>query len=207
MLPTDQSSASSPSRRHPEKAAGSAHLSERERIQQKLRERAAALSAPRVKAAPAAVKRLITFRWRRQRWAVDNGQVQELIHVASPTALPGLPPAYLCLTHYRGDVFPVVDIAALFAIGEGSAATPTHALIVSDNGAAIAIAADAIEGVSKVDVANIAAMSPDTVTHSALQGLTPDQAILFDPHHLLGDSRLVVNDQPEMPSHTEGKAQ
>lgn len=211
MTQSDRTAISAPISRPPVRGqtqtGGDETSLSRERIRQKLRERASALAAPRVDAASGAVIKLISFSWRGQQWAVDADAVQEVIKVANPTALPGLPPAYLNLIHYRGEVFPLVNIAALFGIGSDCTGKPTHALIVGGNGSAIAIAADAVEGLSQIEVATIAAMPPDAANHDALQGLTPDLAILFDPHHLLGDARLVVNDQPATPSRTEGKAQ
>jgi purine-binding chemotaxis protein CheW len=176
-----------------------------ERIRQILRERSAVLAAPRTAARPTAVTRLVTFRRRGQRWAIDADQLQEVIDVANPTPLPGLPAIYIGLVHHRGEVYPVVDIALLFGIGSGEPGDHLKALIVSDGAAAVAIGADAIEGHTQIDSASIAQMAEGAATHQAMQGLTPDLAIVFDAHRMLADARLVVNEQPATPSRNEGE--
>lgn len=176
-----------------------------ERVRQVLRERAAALAKPRAEARPAAVARLIIFSRRGHRWAVDASQVREVIELPSLTPLPGVPATYLGLIHHRGEVYPVVDIGVPFGITAGEGGKHAQALIVDDNGTAVAIAADAIEGHAMIDAASIAEMTPEAATHPALQGLTPDLATVFDAHLLLADARLVVNDQPAASARSEGE--
>lgn len=176
-----------------------------ERARQVLRERSVALAKPRPKPRDFVRVSLIVFGRRGHRWATLGHQVREVIDLASITPLPGVPADYLGLIHHRGLIYPVVDVGALLGIAAGAPGKQAQALIVEGEGAAAAIAADAIEGYTTIDAASIAEMTPDAVAHPALQGLTPDLATVFDAYQLLADPRLVVNDQPAATARTEGR--
>jgi len=169
-----------------------------------LRARAMELAAPRIAPTTAPQVRIVAFTWRNQSWAVDSDFIDEVIPVASVTPLPNLALTYLGLIHYRGEIYPVVDISSVFDIANGPRQKPTHALLVKCNKGAIAIAAAGLEGASQVDASAISPMAAETAKHPAFRGLTPGLAILFDPVHLLDDSRMIVNEQPATTASVEG---
>lgn len=161
-----------------------------------LRARALELAAPRVTASTAPQVGIIAFAWRGQSWAVDSDFIDEVIPLTSMTPLPNLAGTYMGLIHYRGEIYPVVDISSVFDLSDGPRQKPTHALLVKCAKGVIAIAAMGLEGASTIDEAAISPMTAENAKHPALRGLTPNLAVLFDPVQLLDDSRMIVNEQP-----------
>lgn len=176
-----------------------------ERAREMLRRRSASLARPRARPRLGAMLDLIVFTRRGQRWATLGGHVREVIDLEGITPLPAVPPTYLGLIHHRGAVYPVIDLALLLGAPAGEPGKEALALIIESELAAVAIAADAVEGYRTVEAASIAEMTPQSAAHPALQGLTADGATVFDAHQLLADPRLVVNDQPAASPRHEGE--
>jgi purine-binding chemotaxis protein CheW len=169
-----------------------------------LRARAAALARPEVDAAPAVVANIIVFVIGGERYAFEAGLAFEAVPVAAITPLPGTPRFYLGLIGHRGSVFPLVDIRPLLGVERGAALSPNHAVLIIDGGSAIAVAVDAIDGLARIDAASIAVVPEGTARHKCIRGALPDTTTILDPHALLADARLVVNEQPAIQTRLDG---
>lgn len=185
---------------------GAGNGSDRADVLATLRARALKLAEPRITAAAVPRMRIVVFTWRDQSWAVDSDLIDEVIPVPPVTPLPGLPPSYMGLIHYRREIYPLIDISTLLDIASASRQKPTHALLVKCDRGAIALAATGLEGASAIDIASICAMASEDTRHPALRGLTPSRAVILDPHRLLDDARLIVNEQPATAATAEGNA-
>lgn len=76
------------------------------------------------------------------RYALALTDVCEVVRAPEITPLPGAPAAALGVMNLRGDVVPVLDVAALLGTGSGGADAPFAAVAGTDAGLA-ALATDA----------------------------------------------------------------
>lgn len=169
-----------------------------------LRRRAVAIAAPTSAAEAVVFTHLVGFGFRDRLFAVEVDQLTAIVDIAGMTEAPGLPPVYLGLINYRGDVYPVIDINPLLGSAPSDASQPTRAILVVHKDQAIAIAADHLFGLSPVDVSTIVLSEQKGAPHPATRGFLPSGAIVFDAHQLLFDTRLCVDDEPEAPNRNGG---
>jgi len=158
-----------------------------------LHERALALAGAKTEDAPAEIVELIVFRLGDRRYAVGIGDALESIGLAEITALPGVPPFYRGLISHGGIIYALVDLRPLAGDAIDGASAPTQAILFLSEAATIALAADAVESLVRVDAATIAAAPADSF--AAIRGVTPDGVIVLDVWTLLADARLVLDDR------------
>ena len=153
-----------------------------------LHARSDAIAAAHAAPPPVGVADLVVFAIGDARYAVDALEIAEVIDVPALTALPGVPPLYRGLLSHRGIVFPLLDIRPLVAARADERTAFAHALLFVSGAQTVAVGADAIEGLVRVEDATIVP-SPSP----AIRGTTPDGAVVLDVSVLLADARLVVD--------------
>jgi chemotaxis signal transduction protein len=161
-----------------------------------LQKRAQAVLAPPPAAVSTASIDFVVFRLGRIRYAVDARQAAAVFAIGKPTPLPGVPSFYLGLLNHHGAIYPLLDIRPLLGSASQDAIAPSHAIVAQSDINAIAIAADEIESLVRVDPDTIAPFDDESRSHIALQGTILDTVAVVDIAHLLRDARLVVDEQP-----------
>jgi chemotaxis signal transduction protein len=165
-------------------------------VRQTLRERAAALAAPRGSEAPVETLDLVVFRVGALALAAELGQVGEVFELSSHRSLPTAPKFYLGIMVHRGTVVPVIDLRPLLDLPQGDEPLPL-ALLVTAASHLVAVAVSGIDGVTRIDASAVAANAENRFVHNAVTGVLPDGVTVIDVHRLVLDARLVVNDEPQ----------
>jgi purine-binding chemotaxis protein CheW len=153
-----------------------------------LHSRSDAIAAANAAPSAAGIADLVVFAIGNARFAVDAVEIAEVIDVPALTALPGVPPLYHGLLSHRGIAFPLLDIRPLVGRAADAHGTFAHALLFVSEAQTVAVGADAIEGMVRVDDATI-----DPSPAPAIRGATSDGAVVLDVWVLLADPRLVVD--------------
>ncbi|HEY4135390.1 MAG TPA: chemotaxis protein CheW [Alphaproteobacteria bacterium] len=160
-----------------------------------LQRRAKALLTPPPAASSAALVDFVIFRLGRARYAVDARQAASVVAIGKPTPLPGVPPFYLGLINHHGAIYPLLDMRPILGASAQDPIAPTHAIVALSDVNAVAIAADEIESLVRVDPETVAAFDEESRGHVSLQGTVLDSVVIVDLPHLLRDARLIVDDQ------------
>ncbi len=162
-----------------------------------LRERARRLAAETTaRRAPEQVLHVIEFRLGGERYAVESAHVDAVAPLRQLVPVPGVPGFILGLAHVRGTIVAVVDLRVLFdlpcpALGDGG-----KLVMVRDGGREVGLVADEVPGARIVPVADIGA-PPSTfvdLRRDVVRGVAADGLAVLDARALLGDARLVVDE-------------
>lgn len=115
--------------------------------------------------------------------AITTRDVRRVAPMPELTPVPGLPPVYLGVVNYEGDVLPVVDLLQL--IGDRRAAGETPLMVVlGDVRPEIAIAVTIAEAVVRAPGWHATAGDP------IVRGILDGRRTVLDIEALLGDPRL-----------------
>ncbi len=101
-----------------------------ERLEAVYRERAAALAARQTRAAGPTGVRVLVFALGAERYALNFGDVTEVLPFAALTPVPGGPPELLGVMNVRGDIRSVVDLGRLLTTPERTDAAAGYVLLL-----------------------------------------------------------------------------
>jgi len=93
------------------------------------------------------LKNLVGFSLGNVRYAVAIASVKEIANPLPVVVLPHAPPACVGVADYRGDVVPVVDLRARFAMPPAEATRKTKWIVVDVAGRMAALVVDSVTGV------------------------------------------------------------
>jgi chemotaxis signal transduction protein len=132
------------------------------------------------------------------RYAVDANMVAEVVPLAEPTPLVSLTAAIVGVVNHRGRVIAIVDIASLLTREPAQAAETEFAVVVQAGGAWLALRADAVSGITRVDERDVrpAAELGDR-SDTVVRALTADMTAILDVETLSRDPRVEVDDEVE----------
>jgi purine-binding chemotaxis protein CheW len=160
-----------------------------------LAQRAAALARPRAAPpAPADALLLLEFSLGPDTYAIETRHVREVQAVRELTPLPGAPPWLPALTNLRGHLLAVLDLRRLLA-DDGQGLSNLNRLIVLEHPThRLALLADAVRGVARVPVAELAPPLPTlpALQRELLVGLAPGPTAVLDFAKLIAHPRLSV---------------
>jgi purine-binding chemotaxis protein CheW len=163
-----------------------------------LRERARRLAAETTTLrAPEQVLQVIEFRLGGERYAVESAHVAAVAPLRQLVPVPGVPGFILGLAHVRGMLVAVLDLRVLFDLPRPALGDGGKLVLVGDGGREIGLVADEVPGAREVPIAGIGA-PPTTfvdLRRDALRGIALDGLAVLDAHALLGDARLVVDEE------------
>lgn len=116
--------------------------------------------------------------------------VREVVRVAPLTPLPRTPAFLLGVSGHRGEVLPVVDLLRFLGKGEAKPSVRSRLLIGISGSYVVSFIADHVDGLKKVDVADIqpAPLGSDAAAEY-LDGVVQRHGAV-DPLHLLNLPRL-----------------
>jgi purine-binding chemotaxis protein CheW len=106
-----------------------------------------------VSATPAdagSMRRFLTFRVGRERYAIPAEQAAEVIRIPRLARVPRSPPALLGIANLRGSVLPVVDLAKLLGMPDGAGHSDSSRAIVLVSASPSALAVEAIDALVAV---------------------------------------------------------
>lgn len=81
-------------------------------------------------------------------YAIPVTQVREVSGLGEVTPVPGTPPGVLGIRNLRGQLIPVIDLAAVLGISR--VAAPGYLLVIQAQGQQAGLAIDAVSGVSEL---------------------------------------------------------
>ncbi|MBI5502896.1 MAG: purine-binding chemotaxis protein CheW [Deltaproteobacteria bacterium] len=163
-----------------------------------LRERARRLAAETgARGAPQEVLQVVEFRLGSERYAVEESSVTAVAPLRQLVPLPGVPGFVLGLAHVRGALVAVLDLRILFDLPRPALGDGGKLVLVSPGGRELALVADEVPGARALPVAELGPppASFADLRRDALRGITADGLALLDARTLLGDARLVVDDE------------
>lgn len=140
---------------------------------------------------------VIEFRLAHERYAVDRADVREVCTLTDLTLIPGLPAFYRGVVNVRRQILPVIDLKKFFDLPE-TGITDLHViLIVSAGEMEVGLLADVTAGVRAIPVASLQPPLPTLtgIRSQYLKGVTDDHIVVLDVSKILGDPKLVVNEQ------------
>lgn len=98
------------------------------------------------------VVELFLLRIGRTPFVVEASLIQEVVRAPPLTPLPSAPAFLVGVAAYRGDVVPVVDLARVLGRGETQLEARSRMAVARADGMVVALLADEIRGLIRVDV-------------------------------------------------------
>ncbi|WP_439814660.1 chemotaxis protein CheW [Zavarzinia sp. CC-PAN008] len=139
---------------------------------------------------------LVAFHLGQDRLGIAAGLALAVVELTGLTPVPGLPPHYPGIVLHRGSVYPVLDLGLLFRRPRvAGAPRPAYGILVRQAGSALALAADAIAGIERVDAGDFAPATDAGIWQHLVDGVVQGGTLVLDVHRLLADPRLVVHDK------------
>lgn len=168
---------------------------EAERI---LAARAERLSRPPQPATPAEDGiEIVEFALAHERYAFESRHVRDVHPLEQLTTIPCTPAFVLGIVSLRGEIVSVIDIRKFFDLPERGLTDLDKVIVLESGAMRCGVLADAIVGVRRVASADFQATLPTLTDRRAdyLAGITPERTVVLDAAKLLGDERIVVNEQ------------
>ncbi len=163
-----------------------------------LDERARRLAGEAVaQTAPGDLLEVVEFALAGEHYALALALVREVCALKDFTPVPCTPDFVLGIINLRGEIHTIIDLKRFFDLPESGITDLNKVLILDGDGLRLGILADAIFGVRTVPRASVEA-PPATVTGlraDYLLGVTGERLIVLDAAKILGDPRIVVNEQ------------
>jgi purine-binding chemotaxis protein CheW len=168
--------------RSSERALEEALAESPERIAAAYRQRARRLASAQGEPVPlSAGLPALVFRLARERYAIDLAEVSEALPFARCARAPGSPPLFRGLMNLRGELRPVLDLAALLAISENGDRDSGFVLMLRRPGREIGLKVDAIEELRELRPAKLSAPAQG----SYVKGIASGALMLLDVEGVL----------------------
>jgi chemotaxis signal transduction protein len=167
---------------------GSTYATDPSRVQALLRERSARLAtAPADRRARQSQSRLLVFRTSGERYGLLLENAREICRISRMALLPGSSTAVLGIINWRGEFVTVFDSARLLGLSPGEGNANPYAIVLRDNEPLLALAVGALEGIVRLDLAELqTAGRPGTKHHDLFKGITGDAVLVLEHGRLLG---------------------
>lgn len=120
-----------------------------------------------------------------ERCAIELTRMAEVMPLRALTPVPGTPPEIAGVVNLRGDIRPVLDIAAAFG-GEGAGGpekgSGAYAVFLRRDGPEVGLRVDGVETVTAVDRNDLAPLDQEDTTLPLrfARGLTADGLVVLD---------------------------
>jgi purine-binding chemotaxis protein CheW len=163
-----------------------------------LRARARALARPAVQSRPAGqTVEVVEFRLASERYAIEQTFVREVLPLKELTPLPCTPPFLRGIVNVRGQILSVINIKNFFDLPETGLIDVHMILIVHSQGIELGIEADAVTGAREIPLASVQPSLPTLTGIRAqyLKGITDDHVVILDAARILGDPKILVDDE------------
>jgi purine-binding chemotaxis protein CheW len=144
---------------------------------------------------------VIEFNLGSEIYAIEFAFVRKIYILKDYTPLPGTPNFVLGVMNVRGQIISLVDLSKFFNIPIKGLGELNKVIIIHNEAMEFGILADAIIGARQISLRAIQAL-PLTVTGIGaeyLKGVTAERVIVIDAERILGDKKIVVDDESEKP--------
>lgn len=134
-----------------------------------------------------------------ERYALHAADVQDVQPLRDLTPLPCTPRFLRGVVNIRGELIGVIDLKRFFELPEQGITDLHRVVLLRDGELQIGLLADTVEGVRPLDTR---AMQPSMPTLTGIReqfvrGVTPDRLVLLDAAAILGDRRIVIDENIE----------
>lgn len=141
------------------------------------------------------LRQFVSFRLGPEEYAVDVGQIQEIIRLTTITAVPRTASHVQGVVNLRGRIVPVIDLACLLGLQPAERGKAAHIVITQVAGRTVGMRVDAVN-----EVVRIAAGAIEPPPAALLDGVRTDFIVGIGKH---GDRLLIVLDLPRVLSAQE----
>ncbi len=139
------------------------------------------MTEPQIQEASAPQRELITFKVAEQFFSVDIMAVREIRGWSPPTPLPQSPPYVTGVINLRGQILPIVDMAARLGLSPAEPTARHVIIVVSIDGRLVGVLVDA--------VCDIIAIAPEALQPAP--DLTGEAAAAFVAGLVTDEDRLI----------------
>jgi purine-binding chemotaxis protein CheW len=141
----------------------------------------------------------------RERYAIDAASLLAVAPLGAHALIPRAPSYFVGLALYSGQALAVVDLGRLFGFDGAALSDGAQVLVLGDSEghAELGVVADGVLEVRRLFRRDLAA-PPASVSgpgRQAIVGVDPEALILLDPHALLSDRRLFIDEADEGDDH------
>jgi purine-binding chemotaxis protein CheW len=140
---------------------------------------------------------LVEFRLASETYAIEHAFVREVHPLKDLAPLPATPPFVLGIVNLRGQILSVVDLRIFFGLPVSGLGDLNKIIVIRDEKMEFGILADCIIGAHSVPRAAIQRPIP-TLTGIGveyLMGITVEGLIVLDAQRILGDERIIVDQE------------
>lgn len=178
-----------------------AGLSDGERTQQILEERARALARPLHAEETADSVEMVVVTMGTEDYGIDARHVLEVLSLADVDVapVPGIPAFWSGLINVRGSLHPVLDMRRYLSLPDAAATDrPRGVVLVCAAGLTVGMIVDDAPEVRRVPTATIgpALAGVTQALRETVRGVTHDLLTVLDVEALLADPTLVVREEP-----------
>ena len=140
---------------------------------------------------------VVEFVLAEERYAVESQHVRDVYPLEHLTPLPCTPEFVIGIVNLRGEILSVIDIKKFFDLPEKGLTNLNKVIVLESGSMRFGILADSIVGVHNITVAEIQPSLPTLtgIREEYLKGVTPDSTVILDAEKLLGDERIIVQEQ------------
>lgn len=140
---------------------------------------------------------IVEFVLAHERYGFETRHVRDVHPLEQLTPVPCTPPFVLGIVSLRGEILSVIDIKKFFDLPERGLTDLDKVIVIEAGAMRCGVLADAIVGVRHVAGTDLATALPTLTDRRAdyLAGVTPERTVVLDATKLLGDPRIVINEQ------------
>ncbi len=140
---------------------------------------------------------VIEFRLAKERYAIEHALVREVVALKEFTPLPCTPVFMPGIINVRGQILPLIDIKKFFDLPDAGITDLHLVIIVRAADVELGILADAITGVLAIPTDAIQSSLPTLtgIRSQYLKGVTDQMLVILDAAKILGDPRIVVDEE------------
>jgi len=161
--------------------------------------RARELARPVGREGAGATLEVLEFLLSFESYAIEISWVVEAYPLRDLTPLPGTPPFVLGIINVRGRILSLIDIRVFFDLPQKGLTNLNRVIILRSGEMEFGILADEIIGTRSIPLEELQPPLPTLtgIREEYLKGVTRERTALLDGEKLLGDRKIVVNDEIE----------
>ena len=170
-----------------------------ERAREVLRERARALAGTAAATETRPGIEIVTFRLGMERYGIEARYVREVGRVPEYTPVPGLPRPFVGVTNLRGEIVPILDLAAFLAVSRTEATDRSRLIVLGAEDPELALLADETYEVVEIteEALEMAPAREGVPGREILRGVTGEALIVLDGALLLADERFFFQEEED----------
>jgi purine-binding chemotaxis protein CheW len=140
---------------------------------------------------------VVGFRLASETYAVEGAFVREVHPLKDITPLPAMPPFVLGIVNLRGQILSVVDLRIFFDLPVSGLGDLNKIIVIRDERMEFGVLADSIIGARSIPRAVIQPPLPTLagIGMEYLMGITVEGLVILDAERILGDERIVVDQE------------